>query len=253
MRHLAFILILLAGGGPVASAEVLYDSEGFETPAHPAGPLRSSDAWHPGAGTPRPEIVELEDDTFGRVLRIYSPRSPQNSNNAVSFAPRHTGVLVLDFDVWTNTNFRSLYLLATTPDATASDMFYKATASLCWGATPGTVSHYAGRWINLGGFELEQWHHVTVLIHLSGPKAGTLDVNIDGGAFEGVDLPWRNRFELSPQRPISNVWFLGYGRPADQFGGSTDRYLQIDNVVISHVPAARMRVEDRRPDSRATQ
>lgn len=189
-----------------------------------------------GLAKPGAQIIDLADDTFGRVLRLFSPIAPTNANHTLSIDPLHEGILVISFDVMTNTDFRSLYLLATPPDATASNMFDKTAVSMCWGATPGTVSHYAGRWIELARYELDRWHHVDVLIHLSGAKAGSLDVNVDGGPFDGEGLPWRNLFKVSPHQPIGRIWFIAYGRPESQQGGSTGRFVQIDNVVITHVP-----------------
>lgn len=235
-------LLVMAGFGESARARVLEDTGGFE--AMPVGPMRDGRGWQVGVASPGPQIVDLNDGTFGKVMRVFGPEAPGNSNSILSFEPQHRGTLVISFDMWTNTNYRSLYLLVTTPDATAGDVFYKTTTSICWGAVQGRVAHYAGRWLDVAPIELERWRHVDVLIYLSGPRAGTLDINLDGGKPEATDLPWRQRMELTPRRQLGQVWFMGYGRPASKMGGSEDRYFQIDNAVITHVPERDATAED---------
>lgn len=225
--------VILTSG--VAHAAVLYDSGGFEGPEYPVGTLTDDNGWTAGIGTPQPQIVDLDDGDHEKVLEIYRPllSAVGNSNNRVSIDPKRDGVLTLNFDYQTNTNFRSVTLAVSTESG--GNYFNSTTTSLTWGRTPGEIEQYSGGWQTIGTYALDTWQSIEISIYLSGANAGTFDFQVDGNA-PTTGIPWRTAITLDDDTRITDIWFQGTGTSEAQGGGLTSRYGRIDNLVVTWVP-----------------
>lgn len=234
MRTSWSILAAVAMASSAAHAVILHDSGGFEGDEFLVGTFTSGAGWTVGAGEPQPQIVDLNDGDHEKVLEIYRPLAPASSNNRISIDPLHSGILTLNFDFQTNTNYRSV-TLAIAAEGDDANYFTRTTTSLTWGHAAGLVEHfYDGGWHTIGTFALNTWHAIEVNVYLSGPKAGTFDFQVDGGP-PTTDIPWRVDLDLT-QTGISEIWFQGTQASSNQGGGETTRYGRIDNVVVTWVP-----------------
>lgn len=233
MIRAACLLLMLIVTTPVGG-EVLRELR-FEPPAFTAGALPQRDDLQVtgGAGTPF-RIETTGEAAFGQALRVPAPEDA-NANLIVRFTPRRTGTLVVSFDVRTEARARAMNLLLAPANADAEAIFDLATAYLTWDGGSNRVRHFDGRWNDITTYTPGRWHHVDLLVHLSGEDAGTLDVNVNGGAFEAVQLPWRNALPTDGSLAFGQLWIIGQQQPRDAAAGHATL---IDNLVVTHVPPA---------------
>jgi hypothetical protein len=229
------VLAALLGLGWASSsqAEVLVPRHTFDRGGAVLQQMEANGRWHIGTSKPQPVIADTGVAAFGKAMRIF----PVQSNNILRFAPQREGVVIVSFDVKLTHRDRLLTVGVARADTGSNAIHTGAASWVSWGAEPGEIRHYASGWRWLADFEPGGWHHVDLLLYLSGERAGTFDLNIDGGPAEATTVPWRNEMDLAGSPGLGMILFQG-AVPTTTAAQSPQDYAAIDNVMVSHVSAA---------------
>ena len=207
-----------------AFAQGIIDFEDMQS-----GQLRDSKGWHATDINPGAQIVNLNDNTYNNVLKFNASKN-KLFTAFYSFKPAGSDKLVIDFDFKTNSYKHQTRIAVGIRNTSLKLLPYKSTVWLGLGYK-NKLYYFSQGWKSLDVFSLNKWHHMKIIIHISGSKAGTFDVNVDGGNFEGLGLKWRNKLDVSDESPLGTLFFQ-INKNA-KFKGR--EYLMIDNVRVKAI------------------
>lgn len=192
----------------------------------PLGHLRDFGAWHAANIRPGAEIVNLNDNTHNNVLKFTASKT-RLFTASYRFKPVNSGKLIIDFDFKTNSYLTQTRISVALQKVNLKLLPYKAAVWLGLGYK-NKLYYFSQGWKSLDIFSLNKWHHMKMIIHITGRNAGTFDLNVDGGNFEGLGLKWRNKLNVSSENPLGTLFFQ-MNKNA-KFKGN--EYLMIDNVRV---------------------
>ncbi|MCF6177476.1 MAG: hypothetical protein L3J71_17105 [Victivallaceae bacterium] len=192
----------------------------------PIGQMRDFDGWHAPNIKPGAQIVDTKDDFHKKALKL----SPSNKHLVAfyKFTPASSGALEIDFDFKANSYKIEPRISVALKNTDLKLLPYKAAVWLGLGYK-NKLYYFSQGWKALDEFELNKWHHLKIIVHISGTRAGTFDVNLNGGEFEGIGLKWRNQLAVSPKNPLGNIFFQINRKST--FKGN--EYLMIDNLRVA--------------------
>jgi S-formylglutathione hydrolase FrmB len=168
----------------------------------------------------------LNDGTYNKVLKLNVSKS-KLFTAFYRFKAADSGKIVIDFDFKTNSYLPQTRIAVAQKNSSLKSLPYKSVVWLSLGYK-NKLYYYSQGWKALDVFSLNKWHHLKMIIYVSGNKAGTFDVNIDGGEFEGLGLKWRNQLKPDTDNPLGMLFFQ-INKNASFKG---DEYLMIDNFRV---------------------
>ncbi|MGE4563619.1 MAG: alpha/beta hydrolase-fold protein [Victivallaceae bacterium] len=176
-------------------------------------------------GTPQATVVETGDDRFGKALRIALPEK-SNANHRFELPPLTAGQVTVDFDFLVRSSAAGTLTVAAVAGGKGGNFAEQSLAWLMLDGKRGVLCSYQNGWKDAGSFRTGEWNHLQMNIHLSGKRAGTIDLALNGDT--GVlMLPFRNPLTISAQLPLDQLYLVG--RAAGRDGGD----VLLDNLVVA--------------------
>jgi enterochelin esterase-like enzyme len=184
--------------------------------------------WHTTNIDPGAIVVDSKNAFHKNVLKM----SPSMRYLTVfnSFKSVNSGALEVDFDFKTNSYKIAPRIAIALHNTNLKRLPYQSVVWLGLGYK-SKLYYFSNGWKALDNFTLNKWHHLKIIVHITGTEAGTFDVNLDGGNFEGTGLKWRNKLLISPEKPLSKLFFQIMPKTSSK----GEKYLMIDNIRVSGV------------------
>ena len=194
------------------------------------GHFRNYGSWHAANVMPGAEIVNLNDNIYNKALKLnISKRSLFTA--FYSFKPASSGKIIIDFDFNANSYRPQTRIAVSLKNTSLKELPNKAAVWLGMGYG-NKLYYFSNGWKSLNAFKLNKWHHLKMIIHVSGKKNGTFDINLNGGDFEGLGLKWRNDLQITSKEPLGKVFF----QINKNSGAKGNEYLMIDNFRVENIP-----------------
>ncbi len=175
-------------------------------------------------GAPQATVVETGDPRFGKALRIELPEKG-NANHRFDLAPLSSGQVTVDFDFLIRSRAAGTLTVAAAAGGRSNNFAEQSLAWLMFDGKRGVLCCYQNGWKDAGTFRAGEWNHLRMTLHLSGKRAGTIDLALNGEAGT-LMLPFRNPLPISPQLPLDQLYLIG--RAAGQNGGD----VLLDNLAV---------------------
>ncbi len=197
----------------------------------PLGQMRDYAGWRVSSSMPGVQVVDTGNSFYKKALKL--PHAMKGAMNCLyRFAPADSGTLEIDFDFLANSYKIQPRIAIALKNSSLKLLPYKSAVWLGLGYK-NKLYYFSRGWNSLDVYDLNKWHHLKIIVHISGERAGTFDVNLNGGDFEGIGLKWRNELDVSPQNPLG-LFYIGINRNSKI---KKDEYLLIDNFRIAQVAA----------------
>ncbi len=220
LTNLLIVAYLVTGIGAVVDFEKA-----------PAGKMRDYAGWHASSSIPGVQVVDTGNKFYNKALKL--PHAVKGAMSCLyKFAPADSGTLEIDFDFWANSYKIEPRIAVALKNSSLKLLPYKSAVWLGLGYK-NKLYYFSRGWNSLDVYDLNKWHHLKIIVHISGERAGTFDVNLNGGDFEGIGLKWRNELDVSPQNPLG-LFYVGINRNSKI---KNDEYLLIDNFRIARIAA----------------